>query len=89
VAAELLPALREALSNIARHAQATAAEIDVENVEGLVTLCVRDNGHGLSKTASGGNGLLNLAKRAEKLGGHCSVVTRAGGGCELEWQVPA
>jgi PAS domain S-box-containing protein len=89
-AAAALPAvLREALSNIARHADATAVDIDIDNEDGVLTLRVRDNGRGFPEPVSGGNGLRNLATRAEKLGGHCSVVTHAGGGCELEWQVPA
>ena len=89
VASELLPVLREALSNVARHAQASAVEVDVEHSDGMVTLRVTDNGCGISASPPGGNGLRNLSARAEKLGGHCTVTNRADGGSELEWQVPA
>jgi PAS domain S-box-containing protein len=89
VASELLPALREALSNVVRHADASSVDVDVHHADGLVTLRVTDNGRGLPTVISGGNGLRNLSERAEKLGGHCNVVVHAGGGSELEWQVPA
>jgi PAS domain S-box-containing protein len=89
VAAELLAALREALSNVARHALASSVDVDVEYADGLLTLRVRDDGRGLPADVSAGNGLGNLTGRAEKLGGHCCVGDRPGGGSELEWQVPA
>jgi signal transduction histidine kinase len=88
VASELLPALREALSNVARHAAASAADVEIQNAAGLVTLRVTDDGCGLPAGASEGNGLRNLSRRAEKLGGHCRVEARPEGGSELEWQVP-
>jgi PAS domain S-box-containing protein len=89
VASELLPVLREALSNVARHAEASSVDVEVQHADGLVTLRVKDDGRGLPAVESAGNGLRNLSKRAEKLGGHCSVVARPDGGTELEWQVPA
>jgi signal transduction histidine kinase len=89
VASELLPVLREALSNVARHAEASSVDVEVQHDEGLVTLRVKDNGRGLPAVESVGNGLRNLSKRAKSLGGHCTVVTCPDGGSELEWQVPA
>jgi PAS domain S-box-containing protein len=88
VTAELLPALREALSNAARHATASSVEIEVERFGDLVTLRVLDDGRGLPEFISRGNGLANMSERAEKLGGVCRATTRAGGGTELEWRVP-
>jgi PAS domain S-box-containing protein len=88
VAAELLPALREALSNVAKHAHATAVEIDVAHRDHLVTLRVADDGRGPAAAAGRGNGIPNLAKRAEKLGGRCLVAAGAEAGTVLEWQVP-
>ena len=88
-ASELIPVLREALSNVARHARASAVDVDVQHADGLITLRVSDNGRGLSSDRSGGNGLRNVVARAEKLEGHCSVVSSGEGGSVLEWQVPA
>jgi signal transduction histidine kinase len=88
VAAELLPAVREAISNVARHADASSVDLSIEHVAELVTLRVVDDGRGLPATISGGRGLRNLSDRAARLGGHCRVTTRPEGGTALEWQVP-
>jgi PAS domain S-box-containing protein len=87
VAAELLPTLREALSNVARHAEASAVEIFVECDES-VALRVLDDGRGIPATVTGGSGIRNLTERAEMLGGSCRVVARPDGGTMLEWHVP-
>jgi PAS domain S-box-containing protein len=88
VADEVLPVVREALSNVARHARASGVEVQVEHRDGSVTVRVVDDGVGLTDAATSGNGLRNLAQRAEKLGGRCLVTTGANGGTVLEWQVP-
>jgi PAS domain S-box-containing protein len=87
VAAELLPAVREAVSNVARHADASSMEVDIQCGD-FVTLRVLDDGRGLTGTASGGNGIRNLSERAGKLGGRCTVSARPDGGTMLEWRVP-
>jgi PAS domain S-box-containing protein len=87
VATELLATLREALSNVARHAHATFVEITL-SCDDHVTLQVLDNGTGIAENAVSGNGTRNLAARALKLGGHCQLVGAPNGGTKLEWQVP-
>ena len=86
VAEHLLGALREALSNAARHAQATRVEVTVEGGPELVLL-VRDNGVGIKETGRR-SGLANLADRAGLLGGSMRTGPADGGGTELEWRVP-
>jgi two-component system, NarL family, sensor histidine kinase DevS len=86
IAAHLLGALRESLSNAARHAQATRIEVSVEAAGDLV-LVVRDDGVGIGNVTRR-SGLGNLAERAEDLGGALKVGPAAGGGTELHWQVP-
>ncbi len=88
VAQELLPALREALSNVAKHAGASAVEIVVENAA-EVTLRVLDDGRGMPATLPSGHGIKNLTERAERLGGTCRVASRPDGGTMVEWKVPA
>jgi signal transduction histidine kinase len=89
VAAALLPAVREAVSNVARHAEASALEVSIENAGDFVTLRVVDDGRGVPTTlGAGGNGLRNLTERANRLGGRCLVTARPDGGTSLEWQVP-
>jgi len=86
VADDLLHALREALSNAARHAGASRVEVSVEAGPEL-TLSVRDNGTGIGEVTRR-SGLANLAERAERHGGFLRVGRADGGGTELRWQVP-
>ncbi|MET7400989.1 GAF domain-containing sensor histidine kinase [Dactylosporangium sp. NPDC005572] len=85
-----LPAvLREALSNVAKHAQATSTRVTVDTRSGGVTLVVEDNGRGCDPaTNPEGNGLRNMRARAEDLGGTCTVEPAAAAGTRLTWHVP-
>jgi signal transduction histidine kinase len=82
----LISALREALSNAARHAAATMVDVTVEAGSDLV-LTVRDNGRGIKDTTRR-SGLGNLAERAELLGGSLQIAAPDAGGTELIWRVP-
>ncbi|MEO3829138.1 GAF domain-containing sensor histidine kinase [Actinomadura sp. B10D3] len=86
VAEHLLAVVREALSNVARHAKATEAVVNI-GVGDDVTVCVEDNGIGIPE---GGrrSGLRNLGERAGRLGGTCTTEPRPGGGTVLTWRVP-
>jgi two-component system, NarL family, sensor histidine kinase DevS len=86
LAEQLLAALREALANTAKHAQATRVDVVVEAGAELV-LAVRDNGVGLGRSTRR-SGLANLADRAGGLGGSLRTATTAGRGTELVWRVP-
>ena len=86
IAEHMLLALREALSNVARHAGATRADVNVEAGSDLV-LVVRDDGVGIKPTTRR-SGLANLAERAGQLGGKLTTSPAGGGGTELEWRVP-
>jgi PAS domain S-box-containing protein len=88
IAKELLPTLREALSNVAKHADASSVEIVVDHGD-LVTLRVVDNGCGMPVELSSGHGLRNMTERATRLGGTCRTSSLPDGGTELVWQVPA
>lgn len=91
VSAHLLAVCREALSNIARHAHATAATVTVSTGAGTpgseVLLQVADNGRGLGDTTRS-SGLRNMRERAEMLGGGFQITSEPGGGTRLEWRVP-
>jgi signal transduction histidine kinase len=89
VESELLATLREALANAARHAAATAVEIDIGSTDEDLRLAVADNGMGLQPGRPGtGNGLANMATRAVELGGSCTISNRSSGGVLVEWVVP-
>jgi len=88
VAEHLLPALNEALANVARHARATRVEIDLEVTADAVVAVVRDDGIGIPDDPQRGNGLDNMARRALRLGGSCQVARGEAGGTLMSWQVP-
>jgi signal transduction histidine kinase len=83
---DMLHALREALSNAARHGKATRVEVAVEAGSDLVLL-VRDDGIGIKDT-SHRSGLDNLARRAGHYSGTLTVGPAESGGTLLQWRVP-
>ena len=88
-AAEVVATLREALSNIARHAQASRADVTVSTADGRLRLLVADDGIGPPAESSPmGHGLANMAERAERLGGSCLLTASDLGGTLVTWDVP-
>ncbi|GGT05132.1 histidine kinase [Planobispora rosea] len=87
VAEQLRAVLREALSNVARHARASRAQVLVGVSEGTLLLEVSDDGVGIPE---GGrrSGLRNMAERAARLGGTFTAERAEGGGSRLRWRVP-
>lgn len=84
----LLAVLREALSNVARHAQSERVDVFIEASTEFV-LRVEDDGLGFPGLGrQGGNGLANMTKRAKILGGTCEIRPRDGVGTVMEWTVP-
>lgn len=85
---QLVSTLREALSNVARHAKASRVAVDVTMKESRLVLRVSDDGTGIGSEIGRGNGLANMRARAEGLGGHFAVTSSPAGGTMLEWSVP-
>lgn len=83
----LVCVLREALSNVARHAGARHVSVEVEALDGLV-LRVVDDGVGVPAEPVRRSGLENMALRAEQLGGRIELVLGPAGGTRLSWRVP-
>ncbi|WP_327048576.1 GAF domain-containing protein [Microbispora sp. NBC_01189] len=86
-AEHLLAVLREALSNIVRHARASRADVTLDAAGDRLTLVVEDNGVGVPAEGRR-SGLRNLADRAERLGGAFALTSPPGGGTRLEWTIP-
>ena len=87
VATHLVAVLREALSNVARHAQASRVEVTLTAGSELL-LEVVDDGVGGVDAGNGGNGLRNMVTRAQELGGRAEVASPGGGGTRVRWAVP-
>jgi signal transduction histidine kinase len=85
----LLAALREMLSNVSKHAQATHIVL-ILSVGDDVVLEVVDNGVGIVAHSAGGRrlGLVNLRRRAEQLGGTFELQPVDAGGTRAIWRVP-
>jgi signal transduction histidine kinase len=77
----------ESLVNIAKHARATSATVDVARANGNVVVEVVDDGVGGADT-EGGSGLRGLADRVEALGGRLRVWTPRGGGTRVKAEIP-
>ena len=77
----------EALTNVAKHAAASAVDVRVESRDGRLSLEIRDDGVGGADPR--GSGLLGLKDRVEALNGTISLVSPAGEGTTLRVQLPA
>jgi signal transduction histidine kinase len=78
----------EALTNVAKYASATAAEVKIEQVNGHVVIDVVDDGVGGADPAAG-SGLAGLADRVTALGGRLEVQSPPGGGTIVRAEMPA
>ncbi|MDQ1695612.1 MAG: hypothetical protein QOJ03_965, partial [Frankiaceae bacterium] len=87
IAEQLLAVLREALSNAARHAEASSVGVEVQADPSHVRLVVTDNGRGIP---SGGrrSGLANLAQRAKNVGGAFDARPGEQSGTVIDWCAP-
>ncbi|HEX8094716.1 GAF domain-containing protein [Jatrophihabitans sp.] len=86
VAAELTAVLREALSNVVRHAHAGFVEVTLDVARGQLGLSVADDGVGMGDTTRR-SGLANLDERARRHGGSLTVTSSPNGGTQLQWQI--
>jgi len=77
----------EALTNTAKHADASAAQVAVEECAGVLDLSIHDDGRG-GADASRGSGLVGLADRVDALGGTLEIASPIGGGTTLRVRLP-
>jgi len=83
----MVAVLHEALSNVARHARARRADIDIAATADLLVVEVVDDGAGMQPTQRR-SGLANLRRRAERHGGTFSLLPAHPTGTRLSWSVP-
>jgi signal transduction histidine kinase len=86
---------QEALTNIARHAEASSCRIYLERMSGTVVMTVEDDGKGFPALGGGGNleerglGLLGIGERVTDLNGRFRVDSAPGRGTRLTVELPA
>jgi signal transduction histidine kinase len=77
----------EALANVAKHADASLVQVEVDTDDGLVRLGIRDDGVGGADPARG-TGLVGLKDRVEATGGTLQIHSRPGQGTSLLVELP-
>jgi signal transduction histidine kinase len=85
-------AAKEAVTNVVRHAQATYVHVRLKLEPGAFALEIEDNGRGTAglaeTTARSRNGLGNMRKRMEEIGGIFAIGPAAGSGTLVRLTVP-
>jgi signal transduction histidine kinase len=80
--------IREALSNITRHAAATRVWLTLHEQNGELQVMINDNGRGFRvDRENSGRGLANMRRRSEQLGGQFTLESTVGGGTRIEWRL--
>lgn len=87
VVADVEAVLRESLTNVAKHAQASLVLADVTADATQLSVTISDDGIGLSYPDRN-SGLRNLSERATLRGGTLTLTNRPEGGLRLEWLIP-
>jgi len=77
----------EALTNTAKHAQASVVHVELATVDAILRLAIRDDGIGGADPVQG-SGLVGLSDRIEALGGTLQVTSPAGNGTTLLIEIP-
>jgi signal transduction histidine kinase len=78
----------EALTNAAKHADASHVQVDLGERDGRVVLAIRDDGRGGADPAVG-SGLIGLRDRVEAVGGRIDIASPAGAGTSLRVTLPS
>jgi signal transduction histidine kinase len=83
-------AAKEAVNNVVKHSGATSGWLRLRLDPGEFTLEIEDNGHGLPEGAEnkGRNGLRNMRKRLEEIGGRFAIVPGPEGGTRVSLTAP-
>ncbi|MBW4655325.1 MAG: sensor histidine kinase [Kaiparowitsia implicata GSE-PSE-MK54-09C] len=81
--------VQEALTNIAKHANATQVTVGLHATETTLYLTIQDNGSGFEVTQNqSGFGLQSMRERTLALGGRFDILSRSGEGCRLSITLP-
>lgn len=86
----LFHVIQEAMSNCIRHGRAQEATVSLKLLKQGVRLSIRDNGSGFNPDAvkGTGHGLINMAARAQKIGGRFTVSSKVNAGTRVVFDLP-
>lgn len=85
----LIMAVKEALHNVVRHARASEVRIRITCLASVLSVCIQDDGCGFAAdTSPPGNGLANLKRRMESIGGSYTLQSRLGLGTTVALTLP-
>lgn len=85
----LLRTMQEALTNVARHSEASEVLVTISCSDSLLTIEIRDNGRGFAQTAlHSGHGLKNMRRRLQLLTGSASIESTPDCGCTVRLTLP-
>jgi signal transduction histidine kinase/streptogramin lyase len=86
---DLFLIFKEAINNAARHSGCTAVDVAFGMVAGSLVLTVADNGRGFdAATEADGNGLVNMQRRASRIGAHLDIRSKPGRGTTVRLRMP-
>lgn len=85
----LILAVKEAVHNVIKHARASEVAVHVVLDAATLTIRVEDDGVGFVRPPDrpAGNGLANMERRLQQIGGTCSIQSRPGHGTVVAFQV--
>jgi PAS domain S-box-containing protein len=87
--------VQEALTNVARHAKATHAEVIIEFLENIIRMEIKDDGKGFEVSGKAGSkkntrlGLIGMRERVEMIGGTFHMDSAPGGPTTVQVEIPA
>lgn len=88
---EIFRIFQEAFNNIAQHAQATIVEVNIANIENVISIEIRDNGIGITEQQlldPNSFGIHGMSERANQINGHLEIKNNSPHGCILHLSIP-
>ena len=80
---------QEALTNVARHAEATSVQVELRDATDEIVLTVRDDGRGMPEdAATSSHGIRGMRERAMLVGANLSIESRPGDGTAIQLSIP-
>lgn len=82
--------IKEAINNMLKYSKADFVKIELSYEDNYYVLSIEDNGEGfdLKKIGKKGNGVGNMQKRTEDMGGHFQIITSPGNGTKIISTIP-